>query len=297
MISVSQAGGSIIVNDTTFLLTLEYSLDDNIWQSSNSFPGLINGDYTVYIRDEHLCKTSVDFTVNVGVDGTITIPEPYFFYPDANPLRMKKNEQWDDVTIFKNDNNTLSCESTDRVVHTEKQRWRTADTINLQVKNNYDDLLIELSNNIGVPVPLFQKSTNLNNKEALDCKVVDLGNSTVGVYFISGNTYDYDTLATNGTYTLNGEVPVWGAKGNILTINAFNYEILEVGFNETLNVKQLVIAALIPDGDYISKSVYNIFGYELFELGIVLALETTPFNVRINYDGKLQYVSELVYSR
>ena len=45
--------------------TLEYSLDGSVFQASNTFPGLANGDYTVTIRDANGCTATAQVTVDV----------------------------------------------------------------------------------------------------------------------------------------------------------------------------------------------------------------------------------------
>lgn len=297
LIQVEVVGASIVVNSAFSDLVLEYSLDNLTWQASNTFNGLTAGDYTIYVRDQFECTVSIPVTIEEGTDGVITIPDPYFFYSDANPLRMAKREEWDDCSIFKNDHNTLSCESTDRVVHTEKQRFRSCDVINLQFKNNYNDLVVETSDNPGSPLLLTQKSKNLDNKQALDCNIIKLTDTTNGIYFLTGETYDYDTLTPlNEPYSLQGELPGWAAIDQVVTINNFNYTIVDIVFNETLQVNQIVINAVLNEGPNIIKAIYNLFDYELYEVAIPLSGHTAPFNVQVKYDGDvLRYASEQVY--
>lgn len=71
--SCGAADGSITVTGTTGgTPPYEYSLDGTNWQTSNFFPGLAAGTYTVYVRDNGATCTMTIPSVVVGVSGTIS---------------------------------------------------------------------------------------------------------------------------------------------------------------------------------------------------------------------------------
>lgn len=292
LIEVIVVGQSVVVNNYTGL-DVEYSIDNVNWQTNNTFNGILGGDHTIYVRDIYDCKISIPFTIDEGDDGSIIIVDPYFEYPDANPVRMASRVDWDDCSLLKNDHNTLSCESTDRITYTELQRWRDCDTIHLQFKTNYDDLRVVTSDDPNTDLTLIQKTDFMNQKQAMDCKVVKLSDTTNGVYFLSGETYDYDTLTPlDDPYTLNGELPGWAIVGNVITIGGIGYTMADLVYNEDLRVNQIVITGVLAEGDYICKAIYNIFPYNVFETSILVTGKPL-FNIEIHYDGTLQYSSEL----
>ena len=295
VIDISIYNNTLTVHVEQRDLTIEYSLDDLNWQSENIFNDLSGGDYTLYVKDQYDCKVQKTFTIEQGVDGVIRIPDPYFLYPKANCLRMAVREQWDNILINKNSINTLSCETLNGISYTEKQRYRSSDIIQIQIKTNYTDLKVITSDN-GTEQTIVQKSANMNVESSMDCKIIDLNNNSLGVYFISGKTYDYSKGTDLGDdYALNGQLPQFAKVGNIITINNFNYTIEAITFNQDLEVDQLIISSSsLSTGDYIIKAVYNVFDYEVYEISINCSGKDT-FNIQIWYDEEIKMVSELIF--
>jgi len=296
LVSLQVVNNSVVISTSTSDLDpLQYSLNDVDYQTSNVFNNLTNGDYTLYIKDPFNCKTTTTFTIEIGEDGTIVIPEPFFDYSKANAIRMAKREEWDECTLFKNSNNTLSCEVIDDVKHTEYQRFKDCDVVTLQFKSNYDDLEIHTSDD-NLIQPLLQKSNNIGIKQSMDCKIADLGDNNYGVYFIAGDTYNYDTGGNlNEPYVLNGELPQFAKIGNIITISNINYTIVNVNYNEDLRVEQLIIVSTALTGvtSSIIKAIYNIYDYEIYEVAIAMT-GRTELNIEVYYDGKLKLSSEQI---
>ena len=108
LISIDVLNNTVVITDSFNLLTVEYSLDGTNYQPENVFNNLTAGDYTVYLRDQFGCVITDTFTIQEGDDGEITVLDPYFIYSKANPIRMATREEWDNLTVFKNDSNTLS---------------------------------------------------------------------------------------------------------------------------------------------------------------------------------------------
>jgi len=149
-------GTAIIVPIGLSGLELEYSLDNIDWQSENVFSGLEIGDYTVYIRDNFGCSTSKSFAID-----QFNITEPYFYISKANSLRFAERVDWDDITVFKTDENTLSCESDVPLPYQEIQDFKTEDVITTQFKSNYSKNTVKVIVDGYIPTPIPDKSNDL----------------------------------------------------------------------------------------------------------------------------------------
>lgn len=297
-IQLSISYGNVIISAFINNLTLEYSLNNIDWQSENSFNNLFNGDYTLYIRDQFGCNINMQFSITAAGDGgeigTGIEVSPYFFYSKANSIRMAKREEINNIDINKNPENSLSCEEDfDYLIWKQKQVFRSTDVVVIQYKSNIDGVEIKTSDS-DVALPVVQKSANMNIKEAMDAIAKSVGQNEVGIYFIAGQMYNYDTLELIGEqYELAGSVPSWGIPEHIITIGGLNYPILRIEYDENLRVNMLIINSAISDGNVIVKTVYNAVDYDVFEATIPM-LGKTKFNVSIFFDGTKQYESELI---
>lgn len=63
-VSASNQGDTILVSATGGTFSFEYSLDGANWQASPVFPGLTDGNYTVFARDIKGCADSIEFFLN-----------------------------------------------------------------------------------------------------------------------------------------------------------------------------------------------------------------------------------------
>src|SRR5690606_28377981 len=101
-------GATITINNLVYtsVNNYEFSLDGETWQESNVFSGLESGDYDVYIRDQFGCSFNTE--VSVSAFGSRL---PYFLLPKSNSIRFANRITWGDCANYKNDDNTLSCES------------------------------------------------------------------------------------------------------------------------------------------------------------------------------------------
>lgn len=293
----SPNGGTAIIIPTGLSgLILEYSLNNIDWQTENVFSGLLVGNYTAYIRDNFGCSTSKDFVID-----EFDITEPYFYISKSNSLRFAERVIWDDVTIFKTDENTLSCESNVKLPYQEIQDFKTEDVITTQFKSNYSSNIVKTIDSLGVEVniPIYKKSKNIGIKDKRQAIKYDLGNGKTGIYFSAGNTYDFDTGVVNGSYVLNGGVPEWGRIGNYLQIGTAWFEIEQIIYDESKTADVLVISNIYTgvDASIIVGSVYNRDNFEVYEFIInMVEYENNLFRVQINAENDLfpdiEYLSE-----
>lgn len=267
----SPNGATAVINNTGLSgLILQYSLDNITWQSSNVFPGLEVGDFNAYIKDQYGCSTSLDFSVS-----EFNITEPYFLYPKSNSIRLAERVVWDYITVFKTDENTLSCESDVELPYKEVQEWQSSDNITNQFRSNYSSNIVtaeELDGTI-TNIPITQKTQNIGIKDKRDAIQYNLGSGKTGIYFNAGNTYDFDTDVVNGSYLLNGGRPEWAVTGNYIQIGLAWFEIEKILYSEEKASDILVISNVYTgiEAAVIVGSIYNRENFEVYEYTVNMA--------------------------
>lgn len=256
--------------------TLEYSLDDTIWYSSNLFTGLATNSYTAYVKDQYGCKVQKNFEVTV-FGGNVSDLTPEVTVSKSNSFRWKKDEVWDYNSIYKNDDNTLSFEEDYKEAYCGyRQKFQTGDTIRSQFRTNYDTRVVTVIDENDVETTLFaaQKTANLGKQDKRDGTVYAITQFTIGVYFTSGQTYDYATDIADGTYELNGNLPEWAKIGAWVFIET-------VGWLEVINIIRkaddtawVLVFNLYNEGPapetLIISTEYDARNFEVFEFDIDL---------------------------
>jgi len=250
------------------VLTYEYSLDGVTYQTSNIFTGQSNGSYIVYVKDNFNCVKTKNYEVTDS--GT---RDPYLFISQANSLIFAENENVDDCTIFRNDNNSLANQSLADVVYCVENIYKPCDTITLQFKSNYDNPQAYIRFDDGSanqPLTLVKQTLNLNKFQYLDSWYYEYAPGKLGLYFLSGDTYDENGLP-NGTFNLNGNLPDFAIIGQIITIDVLGtFIIKDVAFDSTIQRKVIIIDYTysgLPVQTRV-KSIYDILPYEVYEFTI-----------------------------
>jgi hypothetical protein len=296
----STSGGTINISvlNATNLTGIEYSLDGEVWQESNVFSGLENGTYTVYIRDGYGCQKIVQENVIVQEPGETVLTNPFFSISKSNSIRFANRITFGDSSNYKNDENTLSCETDVEVPWMEVQPFQSADVITTQIKSNYAENLLTVirENGSEVNLPFVKKTNNIGVKDKRDARKFNLGNGKTGIYFVSGNNYDYDTNAVIGTYDLFGALPLFGKIGNYIFFDGNWYLISGTSYNDEKNAEVLEVDGIYTGADVatIVSCVYNLFNYEVYEavIDMVDFLDET-IKVRINANDEI--FQDLVY--
>jgi hypothetical protein len=257
-----------VENSVAVGLNFEYSLDNSNWQTSNTFSGLAAGNYTLYVRDQFGCSISKNFVVD-----EFGIETPYFYISKSNSIRFANRINFGDAGNYKNDENTLSCEVDVILPWHEVQLFQTADVIITQFKSNYETNTAKVirENGSEVSVPVIKKSNYIGNKDSRDARKYDLGNGKTGVYFGTGNIYNFDTgFPTGQTHYLNGGLPIWAKSGNYVKVNSEWFLIEDILFDESKNAEIIVISSNYSGIDVavIAGTIYNIFDYEIYEFTI-----------------------------
>lgn len=287
-----------IINSGPTVLAVQYSLDNDEWQTSNVFSGLTSGDYTLYVRDNYGCSFTIDFNVN---DNAIYVP--YFQISPSNSIRFAQRVTFGDAGNYKNDENTLSCEADVKLPYLEKQLFQTADVITTQFESNYGNREVKVIRKDGseIVVPIIQKTNNIGIKDKRTAIKYNLGDGKTGIYFMAGNIYNYDTNDVIGTHALNGTLPEWAIIGNYVNIDSAWYIIENTFFDENKNADVVVIMQTYTgmDETIIAASIYNDFPYEVYEFTIdMVNYIDEEIRVKlINSDthfGTITHLSELI---
>jgi hypothetical protein len=268
-LNISPGGTTLVVENSVAVgLDFGYSLDNTTWQTSNTFSGLAAGNYTLYVRDQFGCAISKTFVVD-----EYGIQTPYFYISKANSIRFANRIDFGDAGNYKTDENTLSCEVDVLLPYHEVQLFQTADVITTQFKSNYENNTAKVirANGDEVVVPVVKKSNYIGNKDSRDARKYDLGAGKTGIYFTSGNIYDYNTgFPTGETHYLNGGLPIWAKSGNYVKVGTEWFLIEDILFDESKNAEIIVISSNYSGVDVtlIAGTIYNIFDYEIFEFTI-----------------------------
>ena len=285
--SPSGATVNVVVSDSGGL-ELEYSMDDVTYQESNSFTGIVDGNYTMYVKDQLGCKISLPFEVETFTpDVSVTIPE--FLLSKSMSIRFKRDIVWGNCSDYKNEENTLSCESNVLLPYPTVQQFQTCDIITTQFKSNYETVGANVIKEdlTKDALSIVKKSTNIGRKEKLDSTYYTINDTQTGVYFTSGNTYDYDTSIQNGTYALNGALPDFGIINNFVFLDGIGwFQIVDIIFNDEVNADVLVIEYVYTGlpATIVSSSIYNLENFEVYEFDI-------DFSIYDNQDVQVELLN------
>lgn len=273
-INPSPFGATVIGNlQYDALLNISYSLDGISFQESNVFSGLDEGDFTIYWKDQFGCVKSRNFHID-----RMGINSPFFHISKSNSLRFAQRIVWGDSGNYKTDENTLSHEVDVKMPYCEIQEFQSSDVVRTQFKSNYVERIVKVINEdlSEDNIPIQQMTSNIGITDRRDARKFNAGNGKTGVYFTSGNTYDFITGAIAGTYTLNGALPEWATQGNYFGISNQNgtgllwFLIEEVFYDEVRNADVIIVDQIYTGVDSIVnvRSQYNRFNYEIFEFEI-----------------------------
>jgi len=291
----------------TNLPSLQYSLDNINWQNSTVFAGLGDGNYTGYVKDTYGCTKQTAFAVD-GFTPDVTVSEPYSYVSNTNSIRFKKDELWDNNSIFKNDGNTLSWEERSLLNVPFIHKFTDQDVIPLQFKTNYETAQITLMNcsdnseDIFVALPV---TNNLNKVDVRDAIRHDFEDGIRnGFYFQTGNVYEDDAPVNTikEEYQLYGSLPAWCKIGNYFSVDFGAYvKITDIVFVESINSNVIVVSESFfgQPTDVILKANYNVFNWDAYEFEIDMSpYLNQEFQIKIeltdsNFDT-VTFISEKV---
>lgn len=293
-------GGSVTVNAPfSSQLQHQFSLDNRTWQESNTFSGLLEGHYTVWIKDKYGCIRSKDFQIDPYTNNIIR-NNNYHYLSKSNSIRFARR---DPANSYKTDENTLSCEVDVLKPYKQIQIFKNTDKIKTQFKSNYIiNRAYVVQNERNIDLPIQRRTNNIDLRDSRSAMKFNLRNGKTGIYFSNGIIYDYDTGAYLGFYNLNGNLPEWGKKGNRFKMNNTWHQILDTYFDSDKNAEVIVINNIyngtetmtIVSAQY-NRERYNVYEFTVnmqnylnsnFRVGIELADGDSIF------DQKIKYLSE-----
>ena len=258
------------------LLTLQYSLDNIVFQSSNIFSGILEGNYTIYVRDQLGGVANISLTIPNFEEGGVAERFPYSDLPSkSNSIRFARYVNWGNCSDYKNDENTLSWQ----LPFTENaceynQLFQGCDIITTQIKSNYKNIAVTvLDDNEGErDINVIKKSNYTELRDSREARVYNLGNLGVqtGMYFTSGSTYDYYTGEVTGTYSLNGNLPAWGVIGNYVFYKGDWIEISNIIYDNSKSAYVLVLDVIYTSfGESLTvRSLYDSETYDIYEFKV-----------------------------
>lgn len=281
-------------------IAVEFSIDGINWRQQRTFSNLTSGSYTMIMRDSYGCTNSKSFIINNS-----GITSPYFLISDTNSIQFVNRIAFGDCSNYKNDKNTLSCEMDVDLPYKEIQQFQACDVITTQFKSNYSQISALVIDELGneTELNIEQKTNNIGLTDMRDAFICNLGNGKSGIYFTTGNLYDYTTGIDSGNdYVLNGGLPRWAVYGNNIRIGQNWFGITGITFDDSRNVEMLVVDNIFTGADTVVSvaSLYNLFNYEVYEFSIDFAdyidkkLRIKILNNDTNFDN-LEHLSELIH--
>lgn len=190
---------------------------------------------------------------------------PYLNIPEANSLAFSINNESLLPTIF----NRKSDEFENVFNRKITQKIKLYDIIKTQIHTSYNGINIKMVyEKTGIEHSIIaQKVIDNKIKQAYDCKISNLGNGEIAVYFTEGNIYDYENDNVLDNYALNGFLPEFGKIGNWIYLSEYGWLFIEeIRFIQSLGGLCLVFmedfVALEED---IAYSVFRRQDYDVYE--------------------------------
>ena len=293
------------INGVRYPLIFEYSLDNTVWQASNSFTGLAIGTYTVYVRDNIGCAVSIPFEVTTFSPNLIDF-NAVSRISNLNSIRFKEDAVFTNCGTRKLPTNTLSFEERDnRPDRSFVQLVQQCDTLVTQMDSNYAVNTVKLVDCDGVEtdLPVAKMTDNMNKSDVRDGTITSSGTGTIGVRFGDGRIYDPTSLLPNGSYNLGALLMPWVNVGDYFNLQG-------TGWVQIINIVQptdaipftVVYTSSPNNGFYTANqviqvtSVYNVVDFERYQFSFSALLLTGDYYIKVtqtdpNFDDK-SYTSE-----
>lgn len=256
---------------------IEYSLNGVTYYSSSSFSGLSVGNYTLYVRDSIGCSFSTPFEIT-EFEPNVFERTPYFRVSEQNSLITVNDESINNINTFSNPLNTLSYQENTAInFKTFKQLFQKTDgVITQQYRSNYENVTIKLIDCIENEVTLTptKKTQNFDITDVRDVNINSFNyqnSSFVGVQYVTGNTYNPDTLDVTGQYNLGTQTPDFMNIDDYIQIqNAGWYRVKDIEYYngiETLilDVLETSFPFTVTGQTLRGTAIYNILPYEVYE--------------------------------
>jgi len=257
-----------VIYPYTDLLVYQFSLDNLNWQTSNTFSGLLEGNYNLYVKDNLGCSKIISFTIleqNFG--------EPIVFLSKENSIRFIEPSGQ-----YETDENRSFCKSAAKLNYGYIQEFLNTDIITTQFRSNFNQVAVTVFNVIdgtSVFIPTNKLTNNIGLKSKYNqVKKYRISTTQFGIYFESGQILDYNNNSLIDTYNLNGSLPVWAVLGNVIQVDGTYYTIDSIGYDENVNAEVLIFNGSSSNvvQNVTVSCVYNIHDYEVYEFVVDMSL-------------------------
>lgn len=254
---------------------IEYSLDEENaqqggnYQASNSFPGILEGTYKIFIKDKYGCEINKTIVLVSGSEETAEpLVERYFDFPHANSLIVTEVLDFDSETK-PNFFNTRSTNEAVGIAYKCRQKFVSTDVIRCQFKSSYPFHNITLHSCDGSMknITPIQVQKNIGFQERVDCALFPTEDNLTGVYFDGGSSYFPDTSTVIGPSEHTEFLPDWVEIGRLVDIESLGtFSIIDIGYDPDLDRGFFTINASIQNQkNDIVQVKYNLHGYNLYE--------------------------------
>lgn len=272
------------------ITSLTYSLDGTIFQNSNVFSQLLEGSYTISLKDVYGCIKSFDYNVGNFVPGQTTA-EPFFYIAPSNPIFFVETRNF---AVCENAN--LDSLISKRVAHYVKD----CDTRVIQFRSSYTDHEILLKDCTGTIIDTITpvvKSDNINRYDSRDGWRFSDDLGRIRIYFTSGKTYDVNGVDLNANHFLNGDYPSFYKVGGFINIGGTFATITSQEYNDELErwefITSLTVTTPVITTSTILSVYYNTQGYNLYEAEYNFNDLEGVYQAVINVDGR-EFLSEYI---
>lgn len=242
------------------------------YQTSNTFQGILEGQYRLWIRDVYGCETSRIIDVTVVGSETELESERWFLIPEGQSIPFAENVQFDKDNK-PNFFNTGSYNENVLTVYRTGQEFDFADdNVGIQFQSSYPFHLVQLvgnNNSVQTLSPIMIQE-NLGVREKVDCVLYPLPGqetSKTGVYFNGGNKYEPDTTTAIEGSPYDGSSPAWAKVGQLVSIDGLGTFTIEgTGFDTTRGGYFVIPLVTASEGAGLVQAVYNKHPYNLYEV-------------------------------
>jgi len=293
------------INGVRYPLIFEYSLDNTVWQASNSFTGLAIGTYTVYVRDNIGCSVSVSFEVTTFSPNLVDF-DAVSRISNLNSIRFKEDAVFTNCGTRKLPTNTLSFEERDnRPDRSFVQLVQQCDTLATQIDSNYGVNTAKLVDCDGVEtdLPVTKMTDNMNKSDVRDGTITSSGAGTISVRFGDGRTYDPTSLLPNGSYNLGTLLMPWVNVGDYFNLQGTGWAQIINIVQPTDTVPFTVVYTSSPNNGFYTvnqviqvTSVYNVVDFERYQFSFSALFLTGDYYIKVTQTdvnfGDKSYASE-----
>lgn len=262
-----------------YVSTYQYSIDGLIYSTVNIFTGVVNGTYTIYVKDSFGCIV----TKSIVVDGATAVTQTIFSISEINPIRYSKYE----VNAKKNYNNTLSSDSLRLIKYPYVQQFLQTDIPVTQFKTNaqYINIYAIEEDLSTTTLTAIKRTDNIGLSAKSTSTYFDIGDGRSAITFGVVNTLDPITSAVTGNIDYGFSLPIWANKeSDYVTIDGLGeVKIDSIGYSDTYSAFILefnISYTGVPVAKNISAN-YNLKPYEIYEFTSTMSSLPESFNIVI----------------